>query len=159
MKTLTLLFSIGLLFIIYPEANAQQVISSAGVSGTNTSGSISSTVGELVIDTKTAGGITITQGFHQTKLTITDVEELKDLGFVISISPNPTQDVLKIKITNPPADKLKYFLYDINGKAIKEGDITSGEAEISFNSFNSGTYLLKTLKNNKVIKISKIVKQ
>jgi hypothetical protein len=159
MRTLTFLFGIGFLFLFYPEVNAQQVISSAGVSGSNANGSISSTVGELVIDTKTAGSTTITQGFHQTKLTVTAIQELKGLDFSITAFPNPTNDFVTIKIEDGKPSKMTYSLFDSNGKSIQNGTLIDNEAEISFISLNPATYILKIMKNGKEIKTLKIVKQ
>jgi hypothetical protein len=139
--------------------NAQQVISATGVSGSNATGSISSTVGELVIDTKTAGSTTITQGFHQSKLTITSVNELKNSGISVNIAPNPTHDFVTIKIENTLPKKLRFILYDINGKPIKDGNFMNHEANINFITYNPGTYLLKIFNENTLIKTTKIVKQ
>jgi hypothetical protein len=159
MKTLTFLFSIGLILLIYTETDAQQVISSAGISGSNTSGSINSTVGELVIDTKTAGSTTITQGFHQTKLIVTSVKDLQNFGFTITAFPNPTSDFVTIKIENGKPSKMSYMLFDTSGKPLQNGTIANNEAEISFISLNPATYILNILKDGKEIKIIKIVKQ
>ena len=45
---------------------AQEVISTQGESYSNASASIDFTIGEVIINTETAGTNVITQGFHQT---------------------------------------------------------------------------------------------
>jgi len=159
MKKYINFFAIAFLMLFASYAKGQQVISSAGVSGSNTSGSISSTVGELVIDTKTASGKTITQGFHQTKLTITGIKELQGLSFKISISPNPTSDYAQITIDKIETPKLTYIMFDIQGKAVLNGEIVSGKAEISFMDRNAGSYIVKVMQEGKQIKTVKIIKQ
>jgi hypothetical protein len=141
------------------NARSQQVISSTGSTGQNANGTLSYTLGELVIDTRTAGSTTLTQGFHQTKLEVTSVKEVQNLGFTVTASPNPTNDFITIKVENGNSKKISFALFDVNGKLITNGNILNSEAEISFISLNPATYILKILRNGKEIKTVKIVKQ
>jgi len=156
---LSIINTIGFLLIVFTGANAQQVISSTGGTGTNANGTLTYTLGEMVIDTKTIGSTIITQGFHQTKLTVTSVKELQNLSFTITAFPNPTNDFVTVKLENGKPQKISFILYDANGKALQNGNIVNYEVELSFISFNPGTYFLKIVKGSEEIKIVKIVKQ
>ena len=84
---------------------AQEVVTTAGSYGETSSGSLSWTVGEPVIETITDGTNTLTQGFQQSKLTVTAINDLKFPGIELSVYPNPTNSFLFIEV--------KYFLFDI----------------------------------------------
>jgi hypothetical protein len=139
-------------------ANAQQVISSSGSVLKNSTGSLSFTVGELVIDTKNAGVTTITQGFHQTKLTITAMNVLREQNFSISAFPNPTNDFVNLKIEKGEIRDVEFILFDLQGKVLSNRKIESTNTEVSFSGYNSGNYLLKVIQKGKEIQTFKIVK-
>jgi hypothetical protein len=139
-------------------ANAQQVISSSGSTLKNSIGSLSFTVGELVIDTKNAGTTTITQGFHQTKLTITAMNVLREQNFSISAFPNPTNDFVNLKIEKGEIRDIEFILFDLQGKVLSNRKIESTNTEVSFSGYNSGNYLLKVIQKGKEIQTFKIVK-
>lgn len=160
LKTIApLAFAMAMMFYMSIHSYAQQVISSTGGSGSNSSGSITFTLGELVIDTKTSGGTSITQGFHQTKLTITEVTELPGLSFSIIAFPNPTSDFIMLKMAKENNDKLGYALFDLQGKLLLKGDLSDGEAQVSFATLPPATYILKITKAGKEMKTMKIIKK
>ena len=139
-------------------ANAQQVISSSGSTLKSSTGSLSFTVGELVIDTKNAGATTITQGFHQTKLTITAMNVLRQQNFSISAFPNPTSDFVNLKIEKGEIRDIEFILFDLQGKVLSNRKIESTNTEVSFSGYNSGNYLLKVTQKGKEIQTFKIIK-
>ena len=65
--------------------HAQELVSTAGSYGETSSGSLSWTIGEPVIETITNGTNTLTQGFQQSKLTVTAINELKVSGIELSV--------------------------------------------------------------------------
>jgi hypothetical protein len=137
---------------------AQQVLSSSGETGQNNSGSISYTLGELVIATQTNGTNTITQGFHQTQIIVTAVQELSDPGFSISAFPNPTNDFVILKIEKGEYRNIEFALFDALGKFLVKEKLTDTEQKVSFEQLNPGNYFIKILKNRTEIKTFKIVK-
>jgi hypothetical protein len=138
---------------------AQQVITTAGNFDTETSGSISWTLGEGIIDTYSGSNLILTQGFQQSKLTITSLNNLPDNSLEINVYPNPTSDNLSIKITKGSFDDLKFLLFDINGKLMAEQSFLNFETNISFLNLTAGTYLLKLFKNNLELQVFKIVRE
>jgi hypothetical protein len=148
----------ALMALISGFANAQQVISSSGSVLKNSAGSLSFTVGELVIDTKSAGATAITQGFHQTKLTITAINVLREQKFSISAFPNPTNNFVNLKIEKGEIRDVGFVLFDLQGKVLSNQKIESTNTEISFSGYKSGNYLLKVIQNGKEIQTFKIIK-
>lgn len=142
-----------LVFISKPIC-AQQILSSSGSTGQNISG----TLGELVIETKTNGSETLTQGFHQSQIIVTAVSEIVDSGFSISVYPNPTNDFVNLKIKKGETRDMEFILFDIQGKILLKQKLTDTEESVSFVPFNPGTYFIKILKNSKELQTFKIIK-
>lgn len=159
MKTILFTFLIGAMLFIVNNIHAQQVISSTGGNGSNGAGSMSYTLGELVIDTQTSGSNALTQGFHQPKLTITAISELPGPSFSITAFPNPASDLVTLKAEKGETEKLGYALLDFQGKLLFKGNLLNGEVQIPFSTLPAATYILKIVKEGKDIKTMKIVKQ
>jgi hypothetical protein len=137
---------------------AQQVLSSSGETGQNSSGSISYTLGELVITTQTNGTNAITQGFHQTQIIVTEIRELSDPCFSISVFPNPTNDFVTLKIEKGEIRNMEFILFDTHGKFLLKEIVTDTEQKVSFKQLNPGSYFIKVVKDRTEIKTFKIVK-
>jgi hypothetical protein len=151
------LIAIGLLVV--EGAKAQQVISSTGGIVQNSSGNLSYTLGEMVIDTRTNSNTALTQGFQQPKIIVTAINEVSGLDFSITAFPNPTTGFVKLRTEKGKPEKLDYTLYDLNGKLLLKGMFENGEAEILFDSFIPATYLIKIRLADKEVKAFKIIKQ
>ncbi len=145
---------IGLIFYSI-TLNAQEVISSGGSFFTNQDGSITYTVGEPVIQTFSGTSVILTQGFNQTTLTVTSLNDFKE--FELVAFPNPTQDFVILK-TSAFDKSLKYLLFDSSGKLLLENIIIDIETQISFEKLPYSSYILKVLDKSIEIKSFKIVK-
>lgn len=137
---------------------AQQILSSSGATGQNSSGSISYTLGELVITTQTNGTNTITQGFHQTQIIVTAISEPSGTGFSMTVFPNPTNDFVTLKIEKGEIQNLEFILFDAQGRFLLQKELTGSEQKVSFEQLNPGNYFLKVSKNGMELKTFKIVK-
>ena len=138
---------------------SQQVVSSSGASFTNASGSLSYTIGEPVIATLTTSDAILTQGFHQTRLKVTGIGDAGLPGVEVSAFPNPVREMIRLKVTAPGMNNLKYSLYDMQGKVIREAELKGPETEISFSSLKAATYFLKVHSAGKELRVLKIVKE
>jgi hypothetical protein len=140
---------------------AQQVVATAGSTLSNTSGSISYTIGESVAQTLTKDDKTLTQGFHQTTISVSIVNELKDIDFSITVFPNPATDYLTLKIKGGKDVQTQYIasLYDINGMLLLNKKFEGNETTISMGNLIPAIYFLKVTDNNKELKIFKIIKE
>ena len=156
-QILSFLIIFGLLVIECTKA--QQVIATSGYFAQTGSGTLSYTLGELVIDTYTKNNTTLTQGFQQPKIVVTAINEISGLDFSITAFPNPTSNMVKLKIEKGNSEKTDYVLYDIGGKALLKGRLENGEADISFEPFLPAMYVLKIHIDGKEVKTFKIIKQ
>lgn len=145
--------------VICSDLLSQQVVATAGGSFGNNSGSISYTLGEGISQTFTSGDITVTQGFQQSYKIVSIFKEPEDYGLTITIFPNPTRDLLKLKIQNEFKPGLQYLLFDMNGKLLSQKKVESNETDISFNQFSNGIYFIKVQSGLKEIRTFKIVKE
>ena len=152
---------LAILLMLIPAvsiASAQEVVSSNGDSQSAAEYEVSLTVGEPVVATLIGSTNTLTQGFHQTKLTITAVNELLLPGIEIKVFPNPTQNFITIHFSEYIEDS-KYSLYDFTGKLIENKLINSADTEIDLKKYASGQYILKlTNKSRQPIQTFKIIK-
>jgi hypothetical protein len=158
MRKRVTIFLIALLII--PVLYAQQVISSAGTSGTIPGYQLSWTVGEPVISTFTGTNATLTQGFHQTKLIVTslDVVMVSDLKF--SVYPNPTEDIIFLKTAGNTNTTPLYSMYNAGGKMIMSGKTGKDIISIDMQKNVSGIYFLKIIsEKGELLQSFKILKQ
>jgi hypothetical protein len=139
---------------------AQQVISSAGASATGVGVQLSWTVGEPVIETFTGTSAILTQGFHQSKLTVTAIDPKLFPELDLSIYPNPVSTSLRLEISGDRLQNLTYRLYNIEGKTILTKVIETSPELIKMDLFTSGTYLLKVFRDdNTPLKTFKVIKE
>jgi len=138
--------------------HAQQVVATAGATSQTASGGISYTIGEIVTETFTASGTTLTQGFQQTKLVITAINVITDLGYTIEAFPNPATDFVKLSVSSDKVKGLRYVLYDINGKTIAIKQLESTETSVPFSGLSCASYILKVFNGQKEVKSFKIIK-
>ncbi len=75
----------------------------------------------------------------------------------VDVFPNPTADVLQVKVQNQQLIGANYTLTDANGRLITKGN-TQESTEISLQNLASGTYFLKMQKDNTGV-IKRIIKQ
>lgn len=157
MKTL----KIFLICIFYSNIlNAQQleIVNSGGGFFEKTEGSITFSIGEVLIETYTHGELCFTQGFCQANIKVTAVEEITGLEYELLAYPNPTKNFIILKIVRNKFSNLKYFLFDVNGKLLESKDIISTETNIPFHFLMPSVYFLKIIENQVVVKTFKIIK-
>lgn len=78
----------------------------------------------------------------------------------ILISPNPTENNVRLRIEDLELKKLKYFVFDVNGKILDQGKIRNSEQIIELASFISGIYLIKIIdKKGNIISTTKVIKR
>ncbi len=140
-------------------SNAQQleVINSGGGFHENDQGSLTFSIGEVVIETISQGELYLTQGFCQANLTITPGSG-SGFPYEILAYPNPAKDFVTLEIKSDDLNNLNYLLYDINGSLLISNQITSNKNSIPFSSLIPATYFLKIIDNQIEVKSFKIIK-
>lgn len=138
---------------------AQQVVSTSGATFANSHGSISFTIGEGVAQTLTKGDQTLTQGFHQTTISVAAIIELKELNFSITAFPNPTTDLVNIRVGRENVSGFQYRLFDFSGRLIAQKNLESQETTVPVQYLPVGSYVLQVLDGKQELKSFKIIKR
>jgi hypothetical protein len=76
----------------------------------------------------------------------------------VSLYPNPSESLIRLRINDYDNGDLRYQVIGINGNLFREKMIEEKEIEISLNELDPGIYFLRLIKKNKVIGTYKIVK-
>ncbi len=135
---------------VFLTANAQsispEVIATAGEHFENGSSQLSWTMGEVMIDTYSAGGNIVTQGFHQTQLTVTSIEESNPFSLDVNVFPNPTSQFLNIDVRGEHKP-LTVTLYDMHGKLIMQESLMKDQtnAKLDLSSLAMAYYILNVV--------------
>lgn len=140
--------------------NAQEANTASGGNTSGDDGSISYSVGQLVYNTYSAEEGSIQQGVQQPYeiSIILGIEEAESINLVCIAYPNPTTDLLWLKVDDTFIEDLSYHLFDLNGKSIENKNVNSKTTSISMSELMSGTYILRITSNSKEIKSFKIIK-
>ncbi|QIA09909.1 T9SS type A sorting domain-containing protein [Draconibacterium halophilum] len=75
----------------------------------------------------------------------------------IAVYPNPAKDFINISIDEVGFED-SYSIYDLSGKALVQGQITSSFTRVDLSELPSGIYLLKVLNFDKLT-VNKIIKK
>ncbi len=138
------------------QSISPQVVSSAGNHFSNGTHQISFTLGEPVIATQSNSGTTLTQGFHQSKLSVISIAELvSESG--IKVYPNPVVQNLNIETTNLGND-VWLNLYSTNGKLVLQKKMSGSEESLNMETLAEGTYFLSLKSANATIQTFSIIK-
>ena len=152
---------INILFLLLFAAGsvtAQTVISANGGMATAAGAKVSWTIGETIVATVGDANNTLTQGFHQSKLTVTAINDIQIAGVEIKVYPNPTSDFVTVHFSKV-MEKPTYMLFDLSGRLIQQKNIESTDAKIDMTSYAGGSYILKVNSGQKPLQSFKIIKR
>jgi hypothetical protein len=164
-KTWTLLGATMLMTIMsYAQSIAPQSVNSSGTKMTQVYGSLSFTVGELVVLSQTdSQGNTLGGGFTAgATLTTVSIQEVDAAILDVNVFPNPTSELLKIQINYSLLEQIIITISDLQGKELYNGVYAAMSNTIGVNtaSYTSGVYILSIKDTNKVtIGTYKIIKK
>jgi hypothetical protein len=143
---------------------AQQTIPTSGGDASGIGGSVSYSIGQMVYTTNTGTNGSVAQGVQQPFeiSVVTSIDEAKDITLQCTAYPNPTTDLLTLKIdasAKLSIQSLSCQLFDISGKLLETKKVEGSETSIAMGSLVPATYFLKVIQNNKEIKTFKIIKK
>ncbi|HBH07270.1 MAG TPA: hypothetical protein DDX92_11785 [Flavobacteriales bacterium] len=153
------LFIVAMLCTFIGSAlKGQEVLSSAGYSVTNGSVEVSWSIGEPISETFIDSLAHLTQGFNQSDIFVTRIDEVVARASIWSAYPNPAQNEITIQ-NSGEIEPVEWKLQNLNGQVLSTGQITGFIQSIQLNSLASGIYFI-TLENNKSQSaLFKIIKQ
>lgn len=112
------------------------VVSAGGAYTEGPGGSVSWTLGEVIIVTSTGSSIDATQGFQQGNIYVTGIEDLNEIS--VNIYPNPTSEFVTIQSPEP----VRVSVFDASGRLVAIHDLTDEINQINVTDFARGTYNL-----------------
>jgi len=139
---------------------AQEAISSTGSDASGSGGSASYTVGQIVYTTNTGTNGSVAQGIQQAyEISIVNgIDNTKDINLACKVFPNPTTDILTLKVESFDNRNLSYQLFDISGTLIESQKIMDIETIITMTDHAASAYIVKIIDNKQEIKTFKIIK-
>jgi hypothetical protein len=160
-KKIKFLFVAFLCSIYVASLQGQSIIPATGGNATGSGGSVSFTIGQITYQTLSGTSGTIAQGVQQPYeiSVVTVIENTEGITLEYKVYPNPTRGLITLTIKPYNNENLRYRLYDLNGLILQDKKVISDETEISMESLNPAIYFLKVLKDNKEVKVFKIVKK
>ena len=132
-------------YIGFSQEVTPEVMSSGGGYFEQANGSVSFTIGEIMTETFEQTSATITQGFQQSDLLSTEIEEDLYVEFDVNVFPNPAGNLLTIDFAENLEEDISYSLTDISGKTLQNGSIEKGSQNTQLNvqPLAAGVYFLK----------------
>ncbi len=134
---------------IKAQSLSPQVIASTGGFSSNANGSLSYTVGEMtMVQTFSANGNILTQGFQQPNDNITGLIDLSQEAFgSFVVYPNPAVDNLWFGFQFPEEGKADVVLYDAIGQKVADVMHTSYDngkivEQLNVSTYAAGVYIL-----------------
>lgn len=132
---------------IYSQMLTPKVVVSGGNFTSNGGYSISSTVGESVVQTFYSSGFYLTQGFQQPSLFIGNKRDENNSGTCIEVYPNPVEDQLILEITAGEINKFFVEIYTLTGLKLQTHLLKNLLSAINikrldFSGYAKGTYIV-----------------
>lgn len=159
MKTTTRLLVCLFLGTSLTNVRAQEATVATGGNGSNTSGSLNYSIGQIVYSTNSGVTGSVSQGIQQPYEIFTlGTDNFPNISLQMVLYPNPTTSSVSLKIENLTFSTLEYQLFDLNGRQISNQKISKSETQIPLENLPSATYFLNISDRNKIIKSFKIIK-
>ena len=139
-------------------AFGQTSMNASGGGTSNTSGSISYSIGQVAYQSTSNTSGSVSQGVqHAFEISTLSLEE-NALNLSLMAYPNPTQELLNLLVGNYSQEKLAYKLIDLEGKVISEASMLSEETTIDMKQLPVATYFVEVHNDAKKVQIFKIIK-
>lgn len=149
--------------ISFAQSITPQLVNCSGSKMIQSNGSISFTVGELVVSNQTDSlGNTLAGGFSGcSTLTTVSIQEIDTKVLDINLFPNPAYELVNIRVNYSSVEQFNLTIKDLQGKEIYIGTFAGISNTIGINTsgYSCGTYIL-SFKNmsNQILGTYKIIK-
>lgn len=144
-------------------AFAQSAIVPIGGDAQSNNGSVSYTVGQIAVQTSAnSDGVSVGEGVQQPyEIMTVGVDEYPHIVLNAVIYPNPTDNIAQLQLNGfeIPADGLRAFLYDGNGKMLQNINVTEDLTSFQIGQYATGTYFLELRDGKRVLKTFKVVRK
>jgi hypothetical protein len=152
-STLTLLFGMGLTTVF-----AQESANASGGDASGSGGKVAYSIGQTVYTYASGTNGNTSQGVQQPyEIYSVGVDEELSNIFLMAY-PNPTSDYLTLELLDYSNEKIEYQLIDIEGRVILSKPINNSQTQVDLNSYSTGIYFIKVIKESQEIRTFKIIK-
>ena len=118
---------------------AQEVIATSGMYGSNSTGSLSITIGEVIAETGIVGSGILTQGFQQNYESILSLSEMSENA--IQVYPNPFSTHFFVE--GNFGNNATVFIYDVSFRLIEKKSLNNCHAcQIDISANASSEYFI-----------------
>jgi hypothetical protein len=136
----------------------QTSMNASGGGISNASGSISYSIGQVTYQGVSNTYGSVSQGVQHAFEINTLSLEANALSLSLMAYPNPTQELLNLRVGNYKQEKLAYKLIDLEGKVISEASMYSEETTIDMKQLPVATYFVEVHNEVKKVQTFKIFK-
>ena len=163
-NTFLLLAATVMCMLSHAQSLAPQSVNSGATNMSQSNGSLSFTVGEVVLLTQTdAAGNSLSSGFTSgATLSTVAVQEADARVLDVRVYPNPTSELVNIQLNHTTLEQVRVVVTDLQGKEVYSGTYAGITNVIGINTgaYSTGTYLLSLQSmKGQVLGTYKIVKQ
>jgi hypothetical protein len=140
--------------------HAQQSTNTSGGSASGSGGSVTFSVGQVIYTSMADSTGQVSQGVQQAYEIFNVGVRESLLNISLAVFPNPTTNNLTLSINDYKKDKFTYQLFDLQGKLLISGIITSQQTEINTSTLASATYFVHVMnQENQKVQSFKIIKK
>ncbi|MCZ7556512.1 MAG: T9SS type A sorting domain-containing protein [Bacteroidia bacterium] len=131
--------------IVHAQRIEPSVIAVSGGHAQTPSVSISWTVGQTAVETRSTGSTALTEGFQQSFLTVIPMKD-RGVPFSLQLYPNPARYSVLVSLDGVKED-MRLVLYNLLGEPVLRHEVRTGErmVRLQLTSLPAGLYLLAAL--------------
>ena len=138
----------------------QESVVSSGGNSSGSNGNVSYSIGQLFYKTVNGATANLSSGVEQPfEIQIVLGQDNFNINLELLVYPNPTTDIIYLKINESTFESIQYQLFDINGRLVENNKVSENSTIIQMGKYPDAIYLLKVIENNKEIKTFKIIKR
>ena len=102
----------------------------------------------------------LTQTDKDGKFSLSQIERVNigSLEFTATASPNPTRDIVQLRINGTINKNMSYLIADLNGKILLKSPISNAIHSINLGNFSNGVYIIKINEGEKTVQSFRIIK-
>ena len=139
---------------------AQESISTTGGDFSGNGNSVSFSIGQLFYNSDSGKSGSVSSGIQQAfEISVeTEISQARGISLQFSVFPNPTTDIVSLKVEDFKIENLSYQLYNMSGKLLETEMVVDIETRIDMIQFVPAIYFLKVTQHDKIVKSFKIIK-
>ncbi|MEG0927318.1 T9SS type A sorting domain-containing protein [Chryseobacterium sp.] len=156
----TTLFTLPLFLVSFSiQVSGQETLNTGGANISGATGNVTASLGQIFYETASSSVGNIAAGVQQPyEITATLGVDITEISLNLNVFPNPTTDILNLKMGFKDYNKYRYDLFDGSGKLLTSKPIMQAQTQITIGSYPAAIYLLKISKDGRIIKIFKVLK-